>query len=346
MPILIIDPTTSPLWDNLAQSHHYSSIFHSPEWLGILARTYPFEIKAAIKTDTRGQAIAGLPYCIVDDIRGKRIVSIPFSDFSDALVQSFDEWQELLEPLLDEDCPIMLRCLHNNIPLEDKRFALAKQAKWHGIDLAADLDSIWAALHPSARRAIRKSETMGIRVRTAEDGELREFFNLHLQLRKYKYQLLAQPYCFFENIWKTLVESQKGLILLAEYEGKVIGAIVYLAWKDVFTYKFSASHQEELQARPTDILLWEAVKYAKALDYKYLDLGLSDWEQEGLLRFKRKYASEEKAISFLRYEPPNYSPPEDKIGSTLSCLTDLFTRLDVPDKVTEEAGNQLYRYFV
>src|SRR5687768_2872886 len=176
MPFLMIDPITNPLWADLSQSHPFASIFHSPEWLQILFLTYQFNIRALVKTNAAGQAIAGSPYCILDDFRGKRIISIPFSDFSDALVQSSAEWEELLEPLLEENCPIITRSLHNNIPLGDERFALTKQAKWHGINLEADLETLWEGFHPSARRAIRKSESMGIRVRIAEYAELREFF--------------------------------------------------------------------------------------------------------------------------------------------------------------------------
>jgi CelD/BcsL family acetyltransferase involved in cellulose biosynthesis len=345
MAVIIIDPLCNALWNELIESHPLASLFHSVEWLRSLATTYEFEIKAVIKTDKQGHAIAGIHYCSFDDERGKRIVSLPFSDFSDALVQSLDEWDELIALLLTENCPIITRQLHNTIPLLDESFVLTSRAKWHGIDLQPDLDMLWTGLHESARRAIRKSQRMGVKVRLAESTELRTFYKLHLMVRKVKYGLLAQPYAFFENICKNFLESNQGLIFFAEYEGKVIGSLFFLAWKDVFTYKFSASHQDELEFRPTDILLWEAIQYGKAQGFRMLDLGLSDWEQEGLIRFKRKYSSEEKTVSFLHYTPPGYIAPEPCSNQLLSPLTELFTRSDVPDEVTEAAGNLLYRFF-
>jgi CelD/BcsL family acetyltransferase involved in cellulose biosynthesis len=345
MPITVVNPINNLLWHKLVQCHRYASVFHTQEWLRALMHTYQFDIRAVIKTNSAGQPVAGIPYCMLNDHRGKRIVSMPFSDFSDALVQSLDEWCELVEPLFDENCPIVTRPLHNTIPLRDQRFELSDRAKWHGIDLQPDLDTLWNSLHDSARRAIRKSQREGVRVRIAEPDELRKFFNLHLGVRKYKYHLLAQPYAFFEHIWNNFIDTGQGVIFLADIDDTVIGSLFFLGYKDVFTYKFSATNQNELAYRPTDILLWEAMQYGKAQGFKLLDLGLSDWDQEGLLRFKRKYASEEKTISFLRYTPPNYVAPLDGLGTTLSRLTDLFTRTDVPDEVTEEAGNLLYRFF-
>jgi CelD/BcsL family acetyltransferase involved in cellulose biosynthesis len=345
MPITLIDPTTHALWDDLIQHHCYSSIFHTPQWLRALTDTYQFELMATVKTDRSGQPVAGIPFALLNDQRGKRIISLPFSDFTDALVHNAEEWDELLEPLLDQNCPIVLRQLHNIIPLQDKRFELTNRAKWHGIDLQPEVDELWQGLHHSARRAIRKSQRDGIQIRIAEKDELHTFYDLHLGVRKYKYQLLAQPYPFFENIWQNLVEAGHGLIFFAEYEGTVIGTLFFLCWGDTFTYKFSATKQDELIHRPTDIMLWEAMLYGKEHGFKTLDLGLSDWDQEGLLRFKRKYASEEKTISFLRHTPKHFTAPVDHFGSTLGQLTNLFTRPDVPDEVTEEAGNLLYRFF-
>lgn len=345
MPIILIDPINNSLWHNLIQTHCFASVFHSPDWLRTLVDTYQFEVKAVVKTNGNGQAVAGMPYCLLDDQRGKRIISLPFSDFTDALVDNMDEWDALVQRLLAEACPIITRQLHNTVPLQDERFTLTNRAKWHGIDLQPDLDTLWNSLHDSARRAIRKSQRQGIRIRIAEKDELRKFFKLHLGVRKYKYHLLAQPYAFFENIWENLVESGQGLILFAECDDMVIGSLFFLCWGDVFTYKFSATNQDELQHRPTDILLWEAMQYGKAHGFKLLDLGLSDWDQEGLLRFKRKYASEEKTISFLSYTPVGYVPPENPLGSTLNELTDLLTRPDVPDEITEKAGDLLYRFF-
>ena len=78
-----------------------------------------------------------------------------------------------------------------------------------------------------------------------------------------------------------------------------------------------------------------------------MDFGLSDWEQEGLVRYKRKFTSEEKTISFLSYMPAGERSQQEQQGRVLlSRLTDLFTDESVPDPVTYKAGELLYRFFI
>ena len=134
MGIVCVDPTTDPLWQRLVDEHR-SDVFHSSEWLRVLADTYGFEPGAYIVLNAAGEPCAGLPFCLIEDVMGKRIATLPFSDYCDPLVSDHDECRCLLDQLSSEACPGLIRCLHNNLPLSDPRFRLVKQAKWHGLDL-------------------------------------------------------------------------------------------------------------------------------------------------------------------------------------------------------------------
>jgi lipid II:glycine glycyltransferase (peptidoglycan interpeptide bridge formation enzyme) len=241
-----------------------------------------------------------------------------------------------------------MRCLHNDIPLNDGRYQHVKRAKWHGIDLEGDPEMHWSRIESSARRAIRKSEKSGITVRLAQDEkDLREFFNLHLGIRKYKYRLLAQPYSFFQNIWQIFSAAGRAALMLATANDEVIGSVMFLGWGSTLYYKFSASSAAHLEYRPTDLLIWEGMKYAREKGYTFLDLGLSDWDQEGLVRYKRKFATSEKTITFLQHQVDRpVSVQEQAVPQLLSTFTDLMTDPAVPDELTERAGDAIYRYFV
>jgi lipid II:glycine glycyltransferase (peptidoglycan interpeptide bridge formation enzyme) len=112
---------------------------------------------------------------------------------------------------------------------------------------------------------------------------------------------LAQPYRCFENIWSYIIEQQAGVLLVAVYQGNIIRGVLFLEWKDGLYYNFNASAPTHLSLRPNDLLIWEGIQYGRVKGYTHLDFGLSDWDQEGLVRYKRKFASEEKTIFFLRY---------------------------------------------
>ncbi|MDP8924331.1 MAG: GNAT family N-acetyltransferase [Chloroflexota bacterium] len=347
MSVVCIDPLVDPRWQRLVD-RHASSVFHSPAWLKVLVDTYGFETGALVLLDGGGEPRAGLPFCRVDDLMGERLAALPFSDYCDPLVSTREEWDALAGVLLARGCPVTLRPLHNAIPSADERFAHLKQAKWHGVDLRPDLEAHWARLHDSARRAIQKAERGGVQVRAAAGPEeLRAFFELHLGVRKHKYRLLAQPYRFFENIWAGFVATGHGRLSLAVHEEQVIGGVLFLEWKDTLYYKFNASAPNDLGLRPNDLLMWEGIKYGKARGLTSLDLGLSDWDQEGLIRYKRKFATDEKTISFLKYVPDGWQVPAGgQLGPLLGQLTELLTDADVSDRVTDRAGDLLYRFFV
>ena len=346
MSLICVNPLDDPRWQRLVD-RHASSVFHTTAWLSVLVETYGFEAGALVLIGDDGEPRAGLPFCRVDDLLGERLAALPFSDYCDPLVSTREDWDTLSSMMLARGCPVTLRPLHNQIPCADDRFARPKQARWHGIDLRPDLDAHWSRLDGSAKRAVQKAEREGVVVRAAgEPGELRAFFDLHLGVRKRKYRLLAQPYRFFERIWEAFVAPGRGALLLAEHEEHVIGGVLYLEWKDTLYYKFNASAPLDLGHRPNDLLMWAGIKHGKARGLDFMDLGLSDWDQAGLIRYKRKFATEEKTISFLRHVPDGWQAPAGgQLGLLLGQLTDLLTDPDVPDRVTDRAGDILYQLF-
>ncbi|KAA3647812.1 MAG: GNAT family N-acetyltransferase [Chloroflexi bacterium] len=341
-----LDPRTSSDWLKLVQSYE-SGVFASPAWLRVLGKTYDFDVSAYVVRDSSGAVVAGIPYCEIDDIFGKRIVGLPFSDFSDPIVSSPEHWTLLSEALLAHQAPVTLRPLHNVLPLDDPNFDQVNKAKWHGLDLTPEVEELRANLHPQTRRGLNKSQREGVEIIGLDDlTGMRQFFELHLGIRKNKYRLLAQPYSFFANIWKCILQEQAGVLFAARYDGRFIAMAMFLAWKDTFHYKFSASLSEYLKLRVPDRLIWEGISYAKENGFSAFDMGLSDWDQTGLVEYKRKFNPQEKTISFLRHNPMNNSSAKNtNLRPWLPRATRLFTQPWIPDGLTEGAGAALYRYF-
>ena len=313
----------------------------------VISDTYKWEPSAHLVLDEQERPVAGIAFCRISDMLGDRIVTLPFSDYCDPLVNDEESWRFLIDPLVSEHLPLSVRCLHNGLPLGDQRFTLAKQAKWHRLHLRGDLEVLWKAMHDSTHRAIRKSEREGVTVRMAQsEKELRVFFEMHLKVRKYKYGLLAQPYSFLQNIWGHFVEPKHGFLMLAIHEDKIVAGDFFLEWKDTLYYKFNASLPDDLSHRPNDLLIWNGIQEGKKRGLQFLDFGLSDLEQDGLIRYKRKFGTEEKTISFLHYSPDGGPTPAQKeIRELLGKLTARFTDRQVPDQITEKAGEDLYRLF-
>mgnify|MGYP001089363044 CR=1 FL=1 len=341
-----INPATDAKWRRLLE-HYPSTLFHSPEWIRVVQQSYDLNIQAHVLSDDQGEPIAGMTFCRIDDIMDPRIVSMPFSDYCDPLVQEDIHWTRLIERLQEAPCPIVIRCLFNDLPLSDERFTHYNRAHWHGVDLQPDIDTLWQQIDETSRRAIRKARKSGVVVRVAQNKtELRRFYEMHLQIRKYKYHMLAQPYSLFENLWEEFVERQNGFLMLAVQDNTIIGGIYLLGWKDTIYYKFNASDITHLGYRPNDLLAWESIIHARECGYTRWDFGLSDWDQAGLVRYKRKFAPDERVITFLRHTPAGLpTTREMQLRGLMHQLTTLFVDESVPDQVTARAGETLYRFF-
>ena len=344
MDCVSVDPVHDERWRDLVEGAD-TDVFQSPSWLRVLGDTYDFAPRANVLVDDDGAVLAGMAFCRVFGVNGERNSSLPFSDYSDPIVSSSQDWNRLVLPLLKEEIPVTMSVLRNQLPAEDIRFTVVGTAKWHEIDVKPEIDLIWERVSPSARRAIRKARNVGVQLRQAKTrDELRAFFELHLRVRKYRHRLLAQPYQFFERIFDQFMETDNGVLILAESDGSIVAGVLFLEWKNKLYYKFNAWDPEFSASRPNDAILWAGIEYCKERDLAGLDLGLSDPSQEGLLRYKQKYASDERDILHLR-SPHSVKHADDESLSFMPGLVDLLTTQGVPDSVTEQAGQLLYKLF-
>jgi len=333
-----VDPATDPRWAGLAASH--GSLFTSPPWLTAIGSTYGFVIEAWLDLDQDGVVRGGIPAARLGNSQGERLVTLPFSDYCDPISTSTSS-TVLIDHLLAQGLPVEVRRLDGERSSSDPRWTPGEPDLWHAIDLEPDEDLAWETLAGSARRAIRKGRDSGIEIRVSDDlTDLRTFYELHLGVRKHKYRLLAQPFEFFVALAESFGDR---LVLLGAWQGEtLVAGVLYLAWGDTLYYKFNASSGTELGARPNDLLMWEGTRYAVSAGLSIVDLGRTDADHESLARYKSKYATREGTITVLRSGVFDRDPA---LAAILGPLTELMTRPEVPDEITEAVGALTYRHF-
>lgn len=324
--------------------HRLGSVFSSEPWIEALTATYGFTIKASTRVQGDGTR-AAIFYSEISDIRGERVVSLPFSDYCDAVVESEAEWQDLVAPILGLQVPFRFRTVFNDVPHVDRRFTREVCALWHGVDLRRPEGELWNSLNDTARRNIKKAQKHGVTIREGQTiDDVQTFYRLHCHVRKSKYRLLAQPFSFFENIHASFAADNRITVLLAELDGVAIAGILFLIHGDILYYKFNAS--TELEFRPNDLLAWSGILLGRRRGLSRLDFGLSDLAQPGLIAFKRKFATDEKNIFQMRWSPLGYvNSHAQKTDKVLSGLTQILTAPEVPDCVARASSDLLYRYF-
>lgn len=339
-----VDPRVDPLWHELATGPG-GSLFTSPPWISAVCDTYGFEPTARVAVDAAGGPVGGLAWVDVKDMRGERRLALPFSDRADPIVDDAQTWRMVSADALAGDLPFTLRALDRSPAVGDPRFTRAGEAAWHETPLDRPLDELFAAFRSQTRRNVSTAQRSGVRVVLSPGLDaVTEYHRLHVDLRKRKYGLLAQPLEFFQNIWTAFASSDDVRTALAMVDGRPVAAAMYVVWGDTVYYKFGASQAEHLALRPNDALHWALIQWAVGRGLRALDWGLSDLDQPGLVAYKSKWASVERRIHTLNAggAPRNR---DERVEATLRDLTGLLTEPDVPDSVTERAGAALYRYF-
>lgn len=341
-----IDPTEDPAWDALARGSG-GSLFVSPPWLRALRDTYGFDFRASIVSDEHGHPLSGIAWAEVTDLRGRRIVALPFSDYADPVLSDEAHWPLLTGPIFNAGLPVRGRTLRSGVIDGEMRLRVVNETAWHGVDLSRPVDEMWSSLHPGARRAVRKAELAGVKTRrSVEAGDVATFHGLHCAVRRNKYRMLSQPVELFEALRRRLGPNNQFHLMLAECDGEVIGGTLYLEWGDTLYYKFNASCSAALALRPNDSLAWAGMRLGHERGLRLLDFGQSDLDQEGLVRYKEKFATERAVIRAFAHDPVGWLDPVGAVGALgLGALTELFVSTEVPDEVYQRAGNLLYRNF-
>src|SRR5712675_1991670 len=77
MSVSEIDPLKDPRWAALVNSNPRASVFHTPQWLEALKRTYDYVPLALTTSPDLGPLANGVAFCRVDSwLTGSRLVSV------------------------------------------------------------------------------------------------------------------------------------------------------------------------------------------------------------------------------------------------------------------------------
>lgn len=342
--VVTADPRSDPRWRALVTGSQ-GSLFTSPPWIEAVCGTYDFTPSARIVLNGSGEPVGGFAWVSIADVRGERLCSLPFSDWADPVSPDAQTWHTLVEGLITPHVRVTMRCLNTTDPARDPRLEVARETAWHATRLDVPIPELLRRLNSVARRNIARAHRAGLQIEanTGIDG-IRQFHRLQVVLRKRKYRMLAQPIEFFERIWEAFGRDGSVVTILARLGGEPIAGVVFLVWNNVLHCKFAASLPEHLHLRPNDAIYWAGIEWGSQNGMRMTDWGTSDLDQPGLLRYKRKYATDEKRIVSLRSaKEPSHA--EEEAGYLLDNVSRMMTDESVPDEITAKAGALLYRYF-
>lgn len=314
----VVDPIRWPGWDAWISGHPEATAFHSAAWCRMLVDAYRFTPLYLVRHQG-DQPTSAWPLMEVGGaLRGRRGVSLPFTDNCPPLLPASS-------PSESAGIPADLGDLATREPLLAQAFTLGRQRRWqslelreapawtrdqgasvrffgHVIDLA---EGDAAALHrcdSSVRRSIRKAEASGLRAVHSPDGAaIQAYARLHALTRR-RHGLPPQPYPFFVALQRHVLAPGLGTVLLVLKDQTPIAGAVFLFWGRHAIYKFGASDESHQALRPNNLVFQEAIRLCARMGATTLDLGRTSLGNEGLRRFKRGWGSSERMITYLRYD--------------------------------------------
>jgi predicted N-acyltransferase len=300
-----IEPLKDVRWDTFVAKHPRASMFHSSAWLEALSRTYGFQ-PIAYTTSTRDQALENaMVFCRVESwLTGRRLVSLPFSDHCEPLVDSIHD-QDVLNAALEQEVEregwsyLEVRALESFAMATPLAYTAVTYA-FHQLNLTPDLDTIFRGFHKSStQRKIRRAEREGLIYREGSTKELLDdFFRLFTLTRK-RQGLAPQSKRWFRNLLDCFGGALK--VRVAFKQGQAIAAMITIRHKDTLTYKYGCCDAGFNNLGPMHLLFWNAIQDAKAAGLRSLDFGRSNADQQGLITFKNRWGGAQSRLTYSRY---------------------------------------------
>lgn len=344
-----IDPIHDPRWAAFVQNHPRASVFHTPEWLGALRRTYGYE-PVVITTSPPGETLhEGLVFCRVRSwLTGSRSVSLPFSDHCEPLVDSPGVLTDVLTTCrrdLDASNSSYLEIRPITQTAEDSR-TLTPVGSYclHRLHLDPSLESVFRGFHKDCvQRKISRAEREAL---LYEEGRserlLNQFYHLMVLTRR-RHGLVPQPRSWFVNLVSGMGDMLK--IRVASRCQCPVAAILTLRYRDTLVYKYACSDPNFSRLGGVQLVLWKAIQEASREGLAVFDFGRSDCDNSGLIAFKDRWGAKRLQITYLRL----FGLERSK-AMRISAGADWGARLAkqvfrrLPDRILRGAGDLIYRH--
>jgi len=167
-------------------------------------------------------------------------------------------------------------------------------------------ETILAKMKPKCRYNIRLAEKKGVTVRAWDDiSAFHEMITV--TGRRDTFGVHSKEY--YQRAYELFHPKGSCELLVAEFEGKKLAALMVFAQGNRAWYVYGASNDQERNRMPTYLLQWEAIRWAKARGCEEYDLwGVPDENEEtleadfesrhdglwGVYRFKRGFGGQLK----------------------------------------------------
>jgi hypothetical protein len=271
---------------------------------------------------------------------GRRGVSLPFTDFCAPLNAGGYSAQQLYEAAAHYGRDHGWRYLECRNRARDWTGAAPSMSFYgHVVDLRSTQEALFDHLEKATQRGIRKAEDGGLKAEISAGVEaMRDFYALHCGTRR-RHGLPPQPFRFFDNIRRHVLEQNHGFIVTARQADRPVAAAVFFHFGREALLKFGASDFGFQHLRPNNLVMWAGIKRYAELRLEKLHLGRTSRTNAGLRRFKQGFGAREEEIEYCKYDFRKSRFVTD-VDRAKSWMNNVFRWL--PGPLLRLAGRMLY----
>jgi lipid II:glycine glycyltransferase (peptidoglycan interpeptide bridge formation enzyme) len=174
------------------------------------------------------------------------------------------------------------------------------------VDISGTEDEILKQMKPKTRYNLRLAARKGVVVRPGGREDLASLNRL-MAVTGARSDFGVHSAAYYEAVYELFAPRGRAALLMAEYEGRPLAALMVFALGETASYLYGASSDEERQRMPAYLLQWEAMRWARAKRCVAYDLwGVPDEDEAtleadlgsrsdglwGVYRFKRGFGGQ------------------------------------------------------
>lgn len=343
------EPLNDPRWDIFLTRHSSASVFHSSPWLKALNQTYGYPV-VGYTTSAPGEDLENaLVFCRVESwLTGRRLVSLPFSDHCEPLVDRNEDLQILVNAVEEETRREKWRYVEirplTPLTVTTSLHVATTQYSFHELDLRFDLETIFRNLHKdSIQRKIRRAEREKLCYEEGTSDSLLNDFYQMLELTRRRHRLPPQPKKWFQNLVSCFGDSLK--IRIARRDGRALAAMLTIRNENTLIYKYGGSDTRYNKLGGMHLLYWTSIQEAKTAGLQFFDLGRTDPDQSGLITFKSRWGAKESSLTYSRYTlSGELSHTFNSFGANARSVVARDLLAYLPNSLVSLLGRALYKH--
>ena len=142
------------------------------------------------------------------------------------------------------------------------------------VRLSSDPDRVMASLRRGLRSNIRKAQRRRlVSIREGNEDDLSTFVDLMTVTARRQRRMPFFPGAYYKQAWQSFASRGRARLLLAEFEGQALSAILLVTHGDICEYLYGGWNGQRSDLHPNELLQWSAIEWACEQGFGWYNLG-------------------------------------------------------------------------